>query len=812
MKLFYFFYFLIYFEIISSIPIELKSYSEIELTEGFSEYIYNIYYPYKNNYIKYDSPHVYLFIKISNYTKILKINEIIKLSKHDDKHSIIIPDQNSQWICSSIKNYRRILSIIYQFNTTEKTKMKFFDSTQILNLNLKQFLNLHINTTELDENPYPLLFNIKSDSNVLVSIDDDYKYRIFNGYYILNYCSVEENNKCEFIAAYNIYLVKNKNYIFRLNYYEYTRIVYLYNNLKKTEEKKTEIKGYFFQKFIINYYIEEIYMKNNSFIINDFTRHNYLLLNIQNFTKIIIYLKVNPEFFNIYHSIKTISKDNWHDFINPKKYYINKNNIYYALHYRTIESGKLTILNKTLNDDYLLIKLIDGRKINKENGFILFFNEMYEINKINWSKEIHNDTHCLLKIKMDFKSTCILISSNTNMKLLYKSNNDDFTNKIILNNIEESYIFINSSQDKTFVNCKFYTNSDFYNYKLITQNDINYILNKYNSDNFFIRKIYNKEKKEFFSYYFLDIQEKYYIYIKKYFGIFDLYKYKKPLNLYSNITELLKPISYYDEQIYETVNNKLLILTGTQFFNYYINYGTFFDFLIQKVNDNNYIEINIEINNYSKSIFKLIEPNKNYYIKFELNHLIKLDNNFLDAEIIIKNKNGIKYILNKDNKIINLVGSDLTLESNKLALIYFYEKIEDITKSSLIEFNKYNTGKNMEVNITNKNDKEIKIAIAKDFGFKDCYPIIDFNSLEIYTILGKKTINLYFENYYDLLETDIYNSQNEGYYIYIFEVQNNNKLVFINKNNITISSIEYYDSLTKYNKIILILFQKEMQM
>ena len=69
MKLFYFFYFLIYFEIISSIPIELKSYSEIELTEGFSEYIYNIYYPYKNNYIKYDSPHVYLFIKISNYTK-----------------------------------------------------------------------------------------------------------------------------------------------------------------------------------------------------------------------------------------------------------------------------------------------------------------------------------------------------------------------------------------------------------------------------------------------------------------------------------------------------------------------------------------------------------------------------------------------------------------------------------------------------------------------------------------------------------------------------------------------------------------------
>ena len=106
----------------------------------------------------------------------------------------------------------------------------------------------------------------------------------------------------------------------------------------------------------------------------------------------------------------------------------------------------------------------------------------------------------------------------------------------------------------------------------------------------------------------------------------------------------------------------------------------------------------------------------------------------------------------------------------------------------------------MEVNITNKNDKDIKIAIAKDFGFKDCYPIIDFNSLEIYTIQGKKSINLHFENYYDLLETDIYNSHDENYYIYIFEVQNNNKLAFINKNNVYISNIKYYDSLTKYNK------------
>ena len=75
----------------------------------------------------------------------------------------------------------------------------------------------------------------------------------------------------------------------------------------------------------------------------------------------------------------------------------------------------------------------------------------------------------------------------------------------------------------------------------------------------------------------------------------------------------MNPISYYDEEIYEIVNNKLLILSGTQFFNYYINYATFFEFYIQKMKDFDYIDINKEDNKYYKNTVKLLNRKKKLY-------------------------------------------------------------------------------------------------------------------------------------------------------------------------------------------------------
>ena len=77
------------------------------------------------------------------------------------------------------------------------------------------------------------------------------------------------------------------------------------------------------------------------------------------------------------------------------------------------------------------------------------------------------------------------------MKLL----KDDFKNKIIIKNHEESIIFIDSSQENTMLNYNlFYNDNKFYNYKFIIDDDIKKFLNCDKVDNFFIRKIKNNEK------------------------------------------------------------------------------------------------------------------------------------------------------------------------------------------------------------------------------------------------------------------------------------------------------------------------------
>ena len=116
------------------------------------------------------------------------------------------------------------------------------------------------------------------------------------------------------------------------------------------------------------------------------------------------------------------------------------------------------------------------------------------------------------------------------MKILFPSQSQYyFNNKIILNN-GESYIYINSSEKNTKL---IGTNFDEkkYSYKFINDYDMETLLEQNNKYNFFIRKTSNIDQPGFYSYYFFDIKEKYYIYTKKYFGRINLYKYKKQLNL-----------------------------------------------------------------------------------------------------------------------------------------------------------------------------------------------------------------------------------------------------------------------------------------
>ena len=532
-----FIYVIISLRVIYSSPIKLSKFSQIELKKGTSEYSYHysIFTPYNDK-----TP--YIFIKLTEKQK-------IDLRVYFNQSEVYFSEpKGDEWINIPIEKGKNNTNITLKIKTGEKnSKMIFIDSSKILNISLTNFLDLNFNTNKLRRKPTPLLFDIVVDKNTFFSIEEKN---------ILNICKMEENKICEDIEVKNIKLEADKKYRFKLNYQEDKSI-------------------YIFQKYKIIYFMEEIYFNNNTFAINKFTQNNFLILNIHNQENIYFYINDNSGFYHEYNKMIFLSKDNLNTFLEN----VNKNNNK-NMKFKAIENGKITSVENKENNYYIIINL--NNKIKKNEGFIFVFSEKHEINdKNHWEKEIKKNKHALIYIKGKSSFTGILFSNNKNIKLL--KNDKDFTNKIIIKNDLENIIYLDSYKENTklYYNI-FKTESSFYNYKLIIDKDLKDILNDDKKDNFFLRKMSNEVKESFFSLYFFDIEEEYYIYTKKYFGRANLYKYKKDLNLLNNNIEIMNPISYYDENIFELVNNKLLILSGTEFFNYYINQGTFFSMFLFK--------------------------------------------------------------------------------------------------------------------------------------------------------------------------------------------------------------------------------------
>ena len=57
---------------------------------------------------------------------------------------------------------------------------------------------------------------------------------------------------------------------------------------------------------------------------------------------------------------------------------------------------------------------------------------------------------------------------------------------------------------------------------------------------------------------------------------------------------------------------------------------------------------------------------------------------------------------------LNINGNKIKVQSNKKALIYFYEKIDNFNDNIIFEFDKNKLGKNMKINIANKNDYNLQ--------------------------------------------------------------------------------------------------------
>ena len=296
-------------------------------------------------------------------------------------------------------------------------------------------------------------------------------------------------------------------------------------------------------------------------------------------------------------------------------------------------------------------------------------------------------------------------------------------------------------------------------------------------------------------FYVYGFKENYYLYTKKYYGSTNFYQYNKELNAFSNISKFVTPY-YHSLDEFNLIKDNLLNVSGYQIFTFYNSYNSLIDFYFQKENDSEYININSQMFKFN-NLVKLLKGNKLYYLNFTVDHIIKLDNKFLDSEITFIDNNGEKYFLNKENKVLkNLTGDNITVISTHMALIYFYKRINE---SGIIEleFNKTQKGKLMKFNITNISNETISVSIniIRDFGFSGYYPMISSRSWDY--IQGKDNeYTVYIENLYDKLinKEDIYEEDGEKLIVYIYP---------INTEKFEINNITYVDNLltsnNKYN-------------
>ena len=439
-----------YLKLICSTPINLSNFSTIEIKKGTTEY------SYQYSISSYDNSKIpYIFIKLTDKEKIdLKVY----FNGIEAKFS---EPKGDEWINIPLENEKNNTEIRLKIKTEEiNSKMIFIDSSKILKMTLTDFFNLNFNTNKLYKKPIPLLFDITLDKNTYFSIEEEKNYPILEDENILTICNIKENNNCEIIGINNAKLIKDKKYRFKLNCY-------------------TDKNIYIFQKLKILYYMEEIYFKNNTFTINNFSQNNFLLLNIHNRKKHSFYISKDSESLHEDYEVISLKKDNLFTFLN------NINNTSLEK-FKEVENGEIIRMINYDFDDYLIIRL--NNKIRKKEGSILFFSEEYDIFNLNyWEKEIKNGSHALIFISINNEFKGILASNRKNMK--YSMTDKYFINKVlIIDTFNRWYtIYVDSSKEYTKLCFNYFKEFDnFYNYKVVLDNDLKNFLNNDKEDNIFL--------------------------------------------------------------------------------------------------------------------------------------------------------------------------------------------------------------------------------------------------------------------------------------------------------------------------------------
>ena len=725
------------FNIIYSVQI-INNFDSVDCPNGRTQFIYEFQEPNIP-----DIEYGYFWFRFSEYYYF----DFIVIDENNTETELSLSQYDAIWY-----NFTNLKSQNFTFlikNRGNSLKMRFLDNTNEIHINqnnFNSFSNFRFTSTKIYNPPIPLIFYLEDFPDIpTISCEAlSNKAIIYDSNYLMDYCLITEDG-CEYKEVdTNVALEKGKQYKIKIHSY-----------------KDDNDNGYFFGFQMSTILLKEVEYGYTEFYALQTINYYFYIINIKD--KEIINFYVNHNHPDIHY--KLISEEEKNNCINEFKDNMFPGN-----------SKKFISASNSLNKDYLLLRI----KYYSYNyrGFVFFFTYLNELDTEK-EFEIEKGEYGIIKLSNLNDNKYILSSNSKCLSIFYSTSiSINFKNILIINNTDISAILVDTRQEKAKFIYYMYEDSDDedsetkkYELKLL-YNNLDNINSKYGPDSIFLRKSSHTIDYIKYIYYFIDIKEQYYLYIKKYYGSNDFYQYNEP-NILTNVSQFKK--SPINKNEFKLINNDFVNISGYEIFNFFNYYGSLFDLYLHKVNDSEKIVFNSKMFNYN-NLVKLLNKNKKYYLDFTVDHLIKLDKKFLNANVSFKDENGNKYLLNKENQIIkNLKGNNVEVISSENALIYFYKRIEN-DSVFYMEFDKSQKGKNMKFNITSNNDDIREINILKDFSFKGYYPMIDQMSGDKY-YFKNGTTTVYIDNWYDKLENDLDENEEEKYIIYIFDYNSNNFII-----------------------------------
>ena len=736
------------------------NYQIVEIPQGSSSFSYEFINPSSDE--NYRTP--LILMKFSGDVGItFYFTEELFFYTDAKELNYLIPLPVSLFTSNGFKSFE----LKFQNNNTESITMAFIDNSKEINISFEQFINwkhdLKYFMLEGYSSFLPIIFNIDTiPEKVTYKFNTTIEGSISSEDELLYYC-IKNGNKCNYKPLNTLTFSEGKSYKIKLNpctiYMNDRYFFFPPIQCTKTDPPKIDVQETQFGLKIV-----EIKSKEKK----------YYVVNTKSYNNLYIYTDSNY----YYTFITEAQKNNLEDEIDNFIYENGANYAHLGTNYM----------------DYLLIEIYNYMDY---AGAIIIVNQVYEFYE-NYALQIKPDEYTLLDFQNGYGyDNNIIVSSENNMLLISDlSYGLELTNKIsTIRGYYSAYIFVDSlNHTSTITSFSFNNPYDDYKFNIVTGNELENAFKVSGNDYTFTRTSSHTTDFGFNSEYFFDMKDKYYLYVKKYFGNVNFYSYNKQLDRQTRINEIVKPIPSYEVDDYKPINDEIIIISGYQFLTYYNTYGALYDIFIQKVNDFETININQSMSRFN-NLVKLLNKDKIYTLNFKVDHYIKLDKKTSDAVVTFIDKNGNEYYLNSNNRLLkSLSGENIRVKSDKNALVYFYKKIEDTSKIKIIEFN--NTiSENLILRFSKNSEYYSKLYIVKDFGYKECYPLADEMNWDV---VEDNAGILMIENFDERLECDL--DEDEKYIVYIFDSFDENNLPAFHHENWELSEKYYNNSITRGNK------------